>query len=613
MSRSHSLVAIATTPTAIHTLTPLCASGSIPLWVPADLAEPPTPGLDLKAYTGRLQNTLANLWPHHDGFIFALATGAVVRLIAPLLQDKATDPAVVVVDEAGQFAISLCGGHQGGADDLTRQVALALESTPVLTGAANRLNLPGIDLLGVPFGWRRGSGDWTEVSAAIAKGHSVQVIQETGTELWQHHLPDQHPFQWGWETETPPTARVWISPIQRQFSPDSDVAKVQWHPRVLWVGVGCERGTPKAVIEAGIRRVCQSNHLAVAAIAGVASLDLKADEPGLVELCREQGWPLRCFSATELSDVAVPHPSELVQQAVGTPSVAEAAALTAAATSELRVPKQVFRQEGCPGAVTVAIAQTSREYTGRPGHLWLVGTGPGRLDQITSAAKQALVQADGVVGYSLYIDLIRPLLRPGQIIEALPITQERQRAERAIELARWGLSVAVVSSGDCGIYGMAGLVLEQLQAQGWDGQTPSVEVLPGISALQSAAARVGAPLMHDFCAISLSDLLTPWEVIQTRLEAAAQADFVIALYNPKSRSRTHQIEIAHQILSRHRSAATPVAVVQSAFRPQEQIQITTLDQLLDQAIDMLTVVLIGNRSTREHQGWLITPRGYEVN
>ncbi|PSN19391.1 precorrin-3B C(17)-methyltransferase, partial [filamentous cyanobacterium CCP5] len=258
-------------------------------------------------------------------------------------------------------------------------------------------------------------------------------------------------------------------------------------------------------------------------------------------------------------------------------------------------------------------ARADRKYIGKPGQLWLVGTGPGRLDQITPAAKAAISRADVVIGYRLYIDLIRPLFCPGQVIEALPITQERQRAERAIDLANWGLSVAVISSGDCGIYGMAGLVMEMLADQGWDGTTPRVEVMPGISALQAAAARVGAPLMHDFCAISLSDLLTPWEIIQQRLQAAAQADFVVALYNPKSKTRTEQIAIAQKILLDHRSEDTPVALVRSAYREDEFIVLTTLREFLNHPVDMLTTVLVGNRSTLVHEGAMITPRGYRVS
>jgi cobalt-precorrin 5A hydrolase/precorrin-3B C17-methyltransferase len=301
---------------------------------------------------------------------------------------------------------------------------------------------------------------------------------------------------------------------------------------------------------------------------------------------------------------------------VGTPSVAEAAALVAANgmgarhVVPLQVAKQIFKLEGQPGAVTVAIAQSEMEYTGRIGQLLLVGTGPGQLDQMTPAAQTAVSQADAIIGYSLYIDLIASLRRPGQIIEALPITQERQRAERAIDLAQWGLSVAVISSGDCGIYGMAGLVLEELRAQGWDGKTPGVQVFPGITALQAAASRVGAPLMHDFCAISLSDLLTPWEVIETRLTAAAQGDFVTALYNPRSQTRTQQIATATAIFLKYRDPMTSVAIVRSAYRQDEQVTLTTLDKLLETPIDMLTTVLIGNQSTRTYGDWMITPRGY---
>ena len=635
------IAAIATTPTAAKRLQPLCQTTGAALWVPESLNTLE----QVHVYTGSLKAHIASLWHHHRAFVFCLATGAVVRLIAPLLEDKSLDPAVVVVDEAGQFVISLSSGHQGGADQLARIVALQLGATPVLTGASAGLGLPGVDILGVPFGWQRGEGDWTGVSAVVARGEPVQVIQEAGSTLWQSHLPQGHPFHFGfpeYPTTPPlppltkggsqnsnlmPKARIWISPTQRRFSLLSDLPKIQWHPRVLWVGIGCERGTSRELIETAIQLVCRSNHLAESAIAGIATIDIKADEVGLVELCREgfanakgeRALPLRTFPADVLRTVNVPNPSTVVEKEVGTPSVAEAAAILAAQSQTLLVPKQIFNSsiqnpkskiQNPKGAVTVAIAQSEQEYTGRTGQLLLIGTGPGQLDQMTPAAQTAVSCADAVIGYSLYIDLIASLLRPGQIVEALPITQERQRAERAIELANWGLTVAVVSSGDCGIYGMAGLVLEELRAQGWDGKTPGVQVFPGISALQAAASRVGAPLMHDFCAISLSDLLTPWEVIEKRLTAAAQADFVTALYNPRSQTRTQQIATATAIFLKYRDPMTPIAIVRSAYRPDEQITLTTLEKLLETPIDMLTTVLIGNQSTRTHEDWMITPRGY---
>jgi cobalt-precorrin 5A hydrolase/precorrin-3B C17-methyltransferase len=598
------IVAIATTPTAAKKLQPLCQATGATLWVPESLSdlEP------VEVYTGSLKTHVAALWQQNRAFIFCLATGAVVRLIAPLLEDKSRDPAVIVIDENGQFVISLCSGHQGKADQLARLIAHQLGATPILTGASTALGLPGVDILGVPFGWQRGEGDWTGVSAAVARGERVEVIQEAGSTLLQVATS---------ATSSVARGRIWISPTRRQFLPESKLPEVQWHPRVLWVGIGCERGTSKELIETAIGEVCRSSNLAEKAIAGIATIDLKADEVGLVEFCQERNLPLRTFSAEVLRMVNVPTPSTVVDKEVGTPSVAEAAAIVAAngdvgeqCLAPLLVKKQIFKSENQPGAVTVAIAQSQLEYTGRIGQLLLIGTGPGQLNQITPAAQTAVAAADAVIGYSLYIDLIAPLLHPGQIIEALPITQERQRAKRAIELAQWGLTVAVVSSGDCGIYGMAGLVFEELRAQGWDGKIPGVQVFPGITALQAAASRVGAPLMHDFCAISLSDLLTPWEMIEKRLRAAAQADFVTALYNPRSQTRTQQIGAARDIFLQYRDPNTPVALVRSAYRQDEQITLTTLEKLLDTPIDMLTTVLIGNQSTRTHGDWMITPRGY---
>lgn len=631
------LAAIATTPQAAKTLQILGQNPNLALWLPVSFAQIEK----AQYYSGSLKEHLASIWNHYRAFIFCLASGAVVRLIAPLLQNKATDPAVIVIDSQGRFVISLCGGHQGGADILAELIAQQLGATPIVTGATSSLELPGIDVLGIPYGWRKGEGDWNGVMSAIARGDKVEVIQEVGSTLWQKQLKDGHPFSFGFPEDTASKGeelnsskgRIWISYTKRCFAPNSDLAKVQWHPRVLWVGIGCERGTFYQLIERALQKTCQRYHLAEEAIAGIATIDLKADELGILELCRQRNLPLQTFSSEALRQVEVPTPSDIVNQEVGTPSVAEAAAICAKRRrrspltlnkgggvegqrkdkdvgNSLLVPKQIFKQEGETGAVTIAIACSQVEYTGRTGKLYLVGIGPGSLEQITPGAKTAIVEADAVIGYSLYTDLIKSLFRPGQIIESLPITQERQRAERAIELAQWGLTVAVVSSGDCGIYGMAGLVLEELQQQDWDGKTPQVQVFPGISALQAAAARLGAPLMHDFCAISLSDLLTPWKVIEKRLEAAARGDFVTAIYNPRSLKRTQQITIAQKIFCQHRHAQTPVGIIRSAYRQDEQITITTLDKMLDVPIDMLTIIIIGNSSTRHRHNWLITPRGY---
>ena len=602
-----SISAIATHHQAAQVIKSLTQDSNIQLWLPKSLA----PQGNSLHYDNSLKDHLADLWNNNEALVFCLAAGAVVRLIAPLLKSKAVDPAVVVIDAQGDYVISLCSGHQGKADLLAQLIASQIGATPIVTGASHSLSLPAMDVLGFTYGWRKGEGDWTGVMAAIAKQETVQVIQEAGSSLWQEHLPEQHPFYFGFsgpQAAIKPQGRIWISPTKRKIAPKSDFPKVQWHPKVLWVGIGCERNTPRELIETAIDETCQTYHFATEAIAGIASIDLKADEQGIVEVCQRRNLIFKTFSAEELNQVEVPTPSQVVKQEVGTPSVAEAAAILAG--ENLLVSKQIFKSDNRSGAVTVAIAQADREYIGRTGKLYLVGIGPGNLNQITPAAKTAITEADVVIGYKLYLDLIKPLKRPDQIVEASPITQEQQRAKRAIELARWGLTVAVVSSGDCGIYGMAGLVLEELQATGWNGKTPQVQIFPGISALQSAASKVGAPLMHDFCAISLSDLLTPWEMIQKRLTAAATGDFITALYNPRSQTRTQQIVIAQEIFSQHRQPDTPVAIVHGAYRKDEQVILTTLEKMLEHPIDMLTTVIIGNTTTRNHAEWMITPRGY---
>jgi len=601
------IIAIATHAQAAQTLAPVAQDPNIKLWLPDSVA----PQGNSHHYQNSLREHLTNVWSQNSAFIFCLATGAVVRLIAPLLKNKAKDPAVIVIDAQGNHVISLCSGHHGKADLLAQLIARQLGATPVITGASHNLAFPAIDTFGFTYGWRMGEGDWTGVMAAIARQETVQVIQEAGSILWQEHLPADCPFHFGFsEPQNPinPQARIWISPTKRKIAPKSNFPKVQWHPRVLWVGVGCERNTSRELIEKAIEETCTTYHFASEAIAGIASIDLKADETGIIELCQRRNLIFKTFTAEELSQVDVPTPSEVVQQEVGTSSVAEAAAVLAG--KNLLVSKQIFKSETKSGAVTVAIAQAETEYIGHTGKLYLVGIGPGHLNQITPAAQTAIIEADVVIGYQLYLDLIQSLKRPAQIIEASPITQEQQRAQRAIALAQWGLTVAVVSSGDCGIYGMAGLVLEELQVAGWNGSSPQVQVFPGISALQSAASRVGAPLMHDFCAISLSDLLTPWEVIQKRLNAAARGDFITVLYNPRSQKRTTQIVTAQEIFSQHRQSDTPVAIVARAYREDEQITITTLEKMLDFEIDMLTTVIIGNTSTRNYADWMITPRGY---
>lgn len=247
------------------------------------------------------------------------------------------------------------------------------------------------------------------------------------------------------------------------------------------------------------------------------------------------------------------------------------------------------------------------------GKIIIVGTGPGSLEHITPAARKAIEQADVIVGYGTYLDLIKELLQ-GKEVVSTGMTQEVDRCRKAIDIAREGKTVAIVSGGDPGVYGMAGLAFELLRSQNSEDQKNSelnIEVIPGISALNAAASRLGAPLMHDFACISLSDRLTPWELIEKRLHAAADADFVIVLYNPRSKGRAGHLGKAKDIILKHRKASTIVGIVKGAMREHETVIVTDLEHMQESDVDMQTTVIIGNSKTFVWNDFMVTPRGYE--
>ncbi|GIX43488.1 MAG: hypothetical protein KatS3mg129_3221 [Leptospiraceae bacterium] len=246
----------------------------------------------------------------------------------------------------------------------------------------------------------------------------------------------------------------------------------------------------------------------------------------------------------------------------------------------------------------------------KKGKLNIVGIGPGHEDYITPASLRAIQEAELVIGYTTYIKLVQHLLNDKQIIRT-GMTEEIKRAQIAIEEAKQGKIVSIISSGDAGVYGMASLVFQVLEEIGWKkGDNPEIHIYPGITAINACASLIGAPLGHDFCSISLSDLLTPWPIIKKRIELAAQADFVIGFYNPASGRRQRQIVEAKEIISKYRPGSTPVALVKSAYRKREHIVLSDLDHFLDYEIGMLTTVIVGSTNTRFFEGYIYTPRGY---
>ena len=396
-------------------------------------------------------------------------------------------------------------------------------------------------------------------------------------------------------------------------------AGCRWHPPCLWLGIGCERGTSLSLLERLVKQTLLLHGLAVASVAGLASVSIKRDEPALLALADRHGWPLRLFEPAELAEVPVPNPSPIVAREIGTASVAEAGALLTADRSggsressrpTLLVAKTIESAQGEErGRATLAVALSAAQWAPARGELHLVGSGPGRLDLLSGDARRALATATVWLGYGLYLDLLEPLRRPDQLRRDGRLTEERDRCAEALDLATQGLRVALISSGDSGIYGMAGLALELWLARA-ENDRPTFTVHPGLSALQLAAARVGAPLTHDFCAISLSDRLTPWDVIERRVRAAAEADFVVAFYNPRSKDRNWQLRRACELLLQSRSASTPVVVARQLGRAEERTELHRLGDLPVETVDMLTLVLVGNSSSFSKGGWMVTPRGY---
>lgn len=529
------------------------------------------------------------------------ASGILIRSVAPFLGAKQEEPAVVAVAEDGSVAVPLIGGHHG-ANALARGIA-------ELTGGIAAITTAGDVRLGValdepPTGWRIADPDKAKsIVSALLRGEAVSLVDETGSAGWLHA------GEIGWVEHG--NRRVVVTDRVGEAETDALV----FHPPVLALGIGCERGCSPEEIADLARSALAEAGLAAGAVAAVVSVELKLAEPAIHALAAELGVPARFFPASRLL-VETPRLSErspAAFRATGCWGVAEGAALAAAGPDGvLVVPKRKSRRATC--AVARASQPIIAEAIGRPrGRLAVIGIGPGDPDWRTPEAGTALAQASDVVGYSLYLDLLGRAIE-GKRRHRSTIGDEEARVRLALDLAAEGGSVALVSSGDAGIYGLAPLVFEILDTQAkpeW--RTVDLTVVPGISAFQVAASLAGAPLGHDFCVISLSDLMTPWETIRARLEAAAMVDFVVALYNPRSARRQAQLAEATDILLRHRSPATPVFIGRNLGREREERRIIYLSDLAGADIDMLTVVLVGSSQTRRIDSdppRLYTPRGY---
>ncbi|MGC5000361.1 MULTISPECIES: precorrin-3B C(17)-methyltransferase [unclassified Streptomyces] len=527
-----------------------------------------------RVYEGPVGEAVRAAFAECDRLVCFLATGATVRLLAPLLGDKAADPGVVCVDEGGRFAVSLVGGHGGGANELARAVGELLGAEPVVTTATDAVGLAGLDALGLPV-----EGAVAAVSRALLDGEPVALEAESAWPLPPVPFAEQGAY----------TVRL----TDRAVQPGPH--EVLLRPPSLVVGVGASKGAPAGEVLGLIEEALREAGLSVRSVAELATVDAKSEEPGIVTAAERLGVPLVTYPADELAAVAVPNPSEAPLAAVGTPSVAEAAALRNG--GELLVPKR--KSAATPAMATCAVVRRR----GR-GRLAVVGLGPGARDLLTPRAAAELRRASVLVGLDQYVDQIRDLIRPGTRVLESGLGAEEERARTAVAEARAGHAVALIGSGDAGVYAMASPALAEAS------DDIDVVGVPGVTAALAAGAVLGAPLGHDHVSISLSDLHTPWEVIERRVRAAAEADIVVTFYNPRSRGRDWQLPKALAVLAEHREPATPVGVVRNASRPDESVRLTTLAGLDPATVDMMTVVTVGNTATRNIAGRMVTPRGY---
>jgi cobalt-precorrin 5A hydrolase / precorrin-3B C17-methyltransferase len=532
-------------------------------------------------------DTLRSLFAQGTPIVGICAAGILIRTLAPLLSDKRQEPPVLAVAEDGSAVVPLLGGLQG-VNELARQIAAACGVAPAITTTGDiRFRTA---LLAPPGGYYLANPD--DAKTFIADLLAGATVRLEGTAPWLSN--SQLPLA----TDGSLDRSLVLHVTEQAIAPSPD--RLVYHPATVAIGISGKISSDPQEAIALVQQQLTAANLAPKAIAGVFALDRDAAHPGIQAIAATFGVAARFFAAEREAEV--------------NPQTAAQTAASIAITAVGAAGQLVSSDAQC--AIAIAPLPLNVREIGRArGRLAIVGTGPGSPAWMSPEAKDLLESATDWVGYSTYLDLVEPLRRQQQRHDS-DNRVELDRARLALDLAAEGRSIALISSGDPGIYAMAAAVFEVLEQDAkpsW--QAIEIQVAPGISALQAAAARIGAPIGHDFCAISLSDILKPWAVIEQRILAAAAADFVIAFYNPLSKQRTWQLTAARDLLLRWRSPSTPVVLARDVGRADESIVVRSLDQLSPDEVDMRTLVLIGSSKTRTlpRPGgiWVYTPRRYD--
>ncbi len=535
------------------------------------------PGSEIFGYAGRVgsadqffssaPDTFQRLYGEGREIIGLCAVGIIVRSLAPILSDKRVEPPVIAVSDDGALVIPLLGGLAGG-NELAARLAETLDGLAAITASGSRRL--GLQLEAPPEGYSLANPqDAKAVTARLIAGE-VARLEGSAPFIAESNIP----------LSDDGTLTIRTSHLD-EAPPDGGLL---YHPRSVLIAPRA----PQAVAVDGLRQALKAHRIAEAALAAIILPEGEDATASVREAAHSLQRPIRYVGQPSQSDGPL-----------GALPVAVEATINAAGfdIAILRDPSDLGR---------VGRAQ---------GQLSVVGLGPGDGSVLTGEARDALIEADHLVGYQTYLDLV-PVLRPGQKRHASGNRVEIERAREALDLALRGERVAVVSSGDPGIFAMASAVMEALEQSPGRWRGIDIEILPGVSAMQAAAARIGAPLGHDFCAISLSDIRKPWERVERRLIAALEADFVIAIYNPASQSRREQIERAKELMLQHLAPTIPVVVGRNLSRDGESVEVVALKDLEPKTIDMRTLLIVGSSQTRTFRGpgetlFAYTPRSYD--
>ncbi|MEG4005758.1 precorrin-3B C(17)-methyltransferase [Microcoleus sp. Pol11C1] len=533
--------------------------------------------------------TLRELFATETPIIAICAAGIIIRTLAPLLSDKRAEPPVLAVAEDGSAVVPLLGGLHG-VNDLAREIAAALGVQPSITTTGDiRFRTA---LLSPPQGYYLANPEDAKTFISNLLAGAKVRIEGAASWLSESNLP------------IAPDAQLTIRVTEKAIAPTPDC--LVYHPQIAAVALANISNIQPEIALFCVQELLAKTNLAAASVAGFFALKNEMGNPALEAVSQYFKVPVRFFNLSELVEL---DSIEFIE------NKAAQIALTAAGANSQLIECDRTLSLNCALALAAEPINASAIGISR-GKLAIVGTGPGGAPWMSPEVKEILREATDWVGYKFYLDLAGTL-REGQKRHDSDNREEIDRARFALDLAASGKSVAVVSSGDPGIFAMAAAVFEAIDFDAkpeWQGI--DIRVAPGISAMQAAAAAIGAPLGHDFCVISLSDILKPWEVIEQRIAAAAIADFAIAFYNPISKQRIWQLSRAIEILLQSRDAKTPVILGRNLGRPGQSVRVCTLGEFQPQDADMRTLVIVGSSQTRiipRKYGdvWVYTPRRYE--